>query len=169
MANVRIGEKVRRLREEQELTQAELARRASKHYARRVDPSHISRIESGEFESPRQAIIRAIAMALNRDVGDLLEDRPTRTPTPYEKNAKYRRLIDALDAAPVHDRERIIEFVLWLLHERGAGERVAADTSRMVESIKKLSENQRRTFFQSLADEGMGDAIRLQPRSGRKT
>jgi transcriptional regulator with XRE-family HTH domain len=59
MAQVELGERIATLREEQALTQAELAERA------RISPSTLSQIESGRVPRPHVGTIRKIARALN--------------------------------------------------------------------------------------------------------
>jgi transcriptional regulator with XRE-family HTH domain len=65
MAHVELGERIATLREEQALTQAELAERA------RISPSTLSQIESGRVPRPHVGTIRKIARALNVDPQDL--------------------------------------------------------------------------------------------------
>jgi transcriptional regulator with XRE-family HTH domain len=65
MAHVELGERIATLREEQALTQAELAERA------RISPSTLSQIESGRVPRPHVGTIRKIARALNVEPQDL--------------------------------------------------------------------------------------------------
>src|SRR5918998_5026281 len=65
MAQVELGERIATLREEQALTQSELAERA------RISPSTLSQIESGRVPRPHVGTIRKIARALNVEPQDL--------------------------------------------------------------------------------------------------
>jgi transcriptional regulator with XRE-family HTH domain len=65
MAQVELGERIATLREEQALTQADLAERA------RISPSTLSQIESGRVPRPHVGTIRKIARALNVEPQDL--------------------------------------------------------------------------------------------------
>ena len=65
MARVELGERIATLREEQVLTQAELAERA------KISPSTISLIESGKVPRPHVGTIRKIARALGVEPQDL--------------------------------------------------------------------------------------------------
>lgn len=65
MARVELGERIATLREEQALTQAELAERA------RISPSTLSLIESGKVPHPQVGTIRKIARALGVEPQDL--------------------------------------------------------------------------------------------------
>lgn len=65
MARVDLGEQIATLREEQALTQVELAERA------RISPSTLSLIESGKVPRPHVGTIRKIARALGVEPQDL--------------------------------------------------------------------------------------------------
>jgi transcriptional regulator with XRE-family HTH domain len=67
MTEKRLGAVVRRLRREQDLTQAQLARRAG------VTQGHLSLIESGARPNTGALIVRRLARALGVPVGELLE------------------------------------------------------------------------------------------------
>jgi transcriptional regulator with XRE-family HTH domain len=65
MARVELGERIASLREEQALTQAELAERA------RISPSTLSQIESGRVPRPHVGTVRKIARALSVEPQEL--------------------------------------------------------------------------------------------------
>jgi transcriptional regulator with XRE-family HTH domain len=65
MAQVELGERIATLREEQALTQADLAERA------RISPSTLSQIESGKVPRPHVGTVRKIARALGVEPQDL--------------------------------------------------------------------------------------------------
>ncbi len=65
LARVDLGERIATLREEQALTQADLAERA------RISPSTLSQIESGKVPRPHVGTIRKIARALGVEPQDL--------------------------------------------------------------------------------------------------
>ena len=65
---MKTGEKVRRLRRGNGLTQVELAR------ATGVSQGTIAQIENGEVQNPRPATIKALAEALSVSGMDLLDD-----------------------------------------------------------------------------------------------
>jgi transcriptional regulator with XRE-family HTH domain len=65
MARVELGERIASLREEQALTQADLAEKA------RISPSTLSQIESGRVPRPHVGTVRKIARALGVEPQDL--------------------------------------------------------------------------------------------------
>jgi HTH-type transcriptional regulator/antitoxin HipB len=67
MTEKRLGAVVRRLRRTQDLTQAQLARRAG------LAQGHVSEIETGVRTHPSAVVIKKLARALGVPVGELLE------------------------------------------------------------------------------------------------
>lgn len=102
-----LGANVRRLRIERGWTQAELARRA------KIDRAHVFRIEDGTYKSPRRENVEKLARALNCDVIELTGYGPKRVATPYETNARYRALIDALESLDESDRDYLVSQIEW--------------------------------------------------------
>lgn len=74
MARVDLGERIATLREEQALTQADLAERA------RISPSTLSQIESGRVPRPHVGTVRKIARALGVEPQDLWRAREPAVP-----------------------------------------------------------------------------------------
>jgi transcriptional regulator with XRE-family HTH domain len=74
MARVELGERIATLREEQALTQAELANRAN------ISPSTLSLIESGKVPHPHVGTIRKIARALGVEPQELRRTEESGSP-----------------------------------------------------------------------------------------
>ena len=74
MARVDLGERIATLREEQALTQADLAERA------RISPSTLSQIESGRVPRPHVGTVRKIARSLGVEPQDLWRTREPAVP-----------------------------------------------------------------------------------------
>jgi transcriptional regulator with XRE-family HTH domain len=74
MARVELGERIASLREEQALTQVELANRA------RISPSTLSLIESGKVPRPHVGTVRKIARALGVEPQALRKEEEVVTP-----------------------------------------------------------------------------------------
>jgi transcriptional regulator with XRE-family HTH domain len=74
--------------------------------------NQILRKGSGTF-----ANVAKLAKALRLSVDDLLEDdAPVSSPiTPYDANATYRSLVDALEDMPKDDRQEVLRFMLWMM------------------------------------------------------
>jgi transcriptional regulator with XRE-family HTH domain len=113
MAQVELGERIATLREDQALTQAELAERA------RISPSTLSQIESGRVPRPHVGTIRKIARALNVEPQDLrrAEDPALagKAEAPYPGPSLLEK---ALDAAS-HDEEKDSQAIARLLASEG--------------------------------------------------
>jgi transcriptional regulator with XRE-family HTH domain len=60
-------------RAKREMTQEQLAERASRGGPPRVTRSYIALLETGRAKNPSLAILRKLAKALNIDVGDLVK------------------------------------------------------------------------------------------------
>jgi transcriptional regulator with XRE-family HTH domain len=103
-----LSENLQTIRRARGMTQAELARAA------RLDASHISRLESGEFASARPDTLRRLAKALNCDPSELTGTEAIREATLYETNPEYRDLLDALERLDPNDRKRVIGFTRWV-------------------------------------------------------
>jgi transcriptional regulator with XRE-family HTH domain len=126
-----IGANIRRLREERGMSQTRFAKAVSAHYGKRLDQSHLSRIEAGTYESPRHPLLKAFASALNVGIEDITGGGPARQATLYETNATYRRLLDSLETLAVEDRRAILRQTLWLidrLRPAASGDSHANDT-----------------------------------------
>lgn len=108
MARVELGERIATLREEQALTQAELAQRA------KISPSTLSLIESGRVPRPHVSTVRKIARALGVEPQDL---RNTEAPT-HPKVLRPRSLDELLERAGLETRWFTLpdeEFYSWWL------------------------------------------------------
>lgn len=107
MEEERVGTRMKRLREARGWSQGELARVAKMHR------SHIERIEDGSFDHPRPVTLKKLASALNCEVDELTGKETIREPTPYEKNARYKALLDTLDTVDEVERYVIVNHALW--------------------------------------------------------
>lgn len=68
------GERVKELRRELRLTQAELAKRIRKEPGVKADVTYISKIENGKLDAPpSETLIRALAKVLHTNAEDLLD------------------------------------------------------------------------------------------------
>jgi len=119
---------VTRLRELRRWSKAHLAREATRYYTGKVDPSHITRIENGEFENPRPPMLRALAQALNCEMEELTGRESLRRVTPYESNPRYRSLIDALEEVGEAHREEFLNHAMWLVEILRAAAETDTDT-----------------------------------------
>ncbi len=90
-----LGEQIATLREEQALTQVELA------VAARISPSTLSQIESGKVPSPHVGTVRKIARALGVEPAEL---RRTKELTLSGKGEAPRSMDELLERAGVADR-----------------------------------------------------------------
>ena len=98
----RIGNRIRKVREGQGLTQADVARRA------RVDPSMLSRLEAGKLPDVTVKTLKKVASALSISLDDLIgrsyqrliscPDFVLRSPQPFGEADIHRRIEDALAA-----------------------------------------------------------------------
>lgn len=122
-----LGERLRVLRLERNMSQADLARKSG------LDPSHISRIESDEFAFPRQPTLESLARAMNCDLSELIEMSSTRTPTPYDRDPVYREIVDRLDSLTPSLRDRAVHLCIEIL-------RFATDADKETLSSATLSE-----------------------------
>lgn len=66
-----LGDRIRQLRERQEMTLDELARRANR------DPATINDIETGDIEAPPRDVLARIARALGTTLNALLRQIPS--------------------------------------------------------------------------------------------
>lgn len=111
-----LGEQIATLREEQALTQAELAEAA------RISPSTLSQIESGRVPSPHVGTVRKIARALGVEPAEL---RRAKEPVPLGKAPRE---------AGASPNEAIYEKAIEEYNERRYGPSIIAqDWDRMAE------------------------------------
>lgn len=100
MARVELGERIASLREEQALTQADLAERA------RISPSTLSQIESGKVPRPHVGTIRKIARALGIEPQDLRRAEELALPLVDAPDTGRSLLDKALDAAHQDEKKK---------------------------------------------------------------
>lgn len=105
-----LGIRLRRVRENRQLTQSELARRAD------VPVSYVNKVEAGAIQAPSADYVGKLAAVLGWTADDLLHGRPTNT-TPDEDFV--RRIRDALGTEKAH----LFEAAFEALRELPPGER----------------------------------------------
>jgi len=124
----RLGARLKEARELQGLSQSALATQAG------MAKSHVSKLESGEFENPGLRTISTLAAALKTDVPTLLEYNAGKASSgtsrkgervEAEDQAEYDRL---LASAPA-------EFKAFLAEEHTAGRRLPTDMVRLLLTI----------------------------------
>jgi transcriptional regulator with XRE-family HTH domain len=69
---MKLGDKIRQLREECGLTQGQLAASSS------VSQGYLSQLENGEVKNPSAAVLLRVAQAMHVDSDELFEARDTR-------------------------------------------------------------------------------------------
>ncbi len=119
MSSRRIGPRLRQLRTEAGLTQAELAERAG------VADGTISRLERGRIAAPSAKLVEKLAEGLGTPVASLLKARVSRgrKPSPRPSEARLLALVRDLDDGQVDDITRAVKLLI------GVGKR-AADPGR---------------------------------------
>lgn len=85
-----LREKIKRIRLKKRMSQAKVAQLAE------LDPSYISKIETGKVTKPELDTVRKIAAALGMSISDL-----------YEGTEEYSQLRDALEGKKTPYREQI--------------------------------------------------------------
>ena len=113
-----VGERIRELRKQNNLTQRELARKIGMNF------TYLSKIENDRLDdeqTPREDTLRTIADALSADVDELLllarrvplqiQERILEMPTVFRKlvslsNSQLEELMTRLDEAPKSDKPR---------------------------------------------------------------
>ena len=86
---MKLGDRIRKLRDECELTQGRLAQSSS------VSQGYLSQLENGEVKNPSAAVLLRVAQAMNVDPDDLFEAAgyPT-VRTLRETYARYESTVD---------------------------------------------------------------------------
>jgi transcriptional regulator with XRE-family HTH domain len=107
-----LGERIATLREEQALTQIELAEAA------RISPSTLSQIESGRVPRPHVGTVRKIARALGIEPAELRRTEELAFPKAEAPDGGPSLLDKALDAAR-HDEEKGAQAVNRLFASEG--------------------------------------------------
>ncbi|MEM7246935.1 MAG: helix-turn-helix transcriptional regulator [Acidobacteriota bacterium] len=117
-----LGERIRRYRQDQGWTQAQLARRAG------ISRDAISRIERG-LERAREATLRALAQALGVEWSQLTgeEGQPRLFPLPDEMRVQLVRSLMELEDAELEEVEPELRS---LLERRKDGRRKKTDRKR---------------------------------------
>lgn len=106
-----VGEKIKMLREAQNMTQEELA--MSVGYKTR---SSIAKIETGEND-PTQKNLMRIAEVLGVSPGELIDDREPTEPATPAKTLEARLLANGVDKMPVHEREKALNMMKIMFTE----------------------------------------------------
>ena len=100
---MKTGDRIRFLREERNMTQEDLAKKAG--YKTR---SSIAKIETGESDPPQKMLIR-LANALGVLPAELLDDSDKRSDsvTPHTEEARYISI--GTDKMPLEERQRFVQ------------------------------------------------------------
>ncbi len=86
---MRLGDRIRKLRDKRELTQGQLAQSSS------VSQGYLSQLENGEVKNPSAAVLLRVAQAMNVDPDDLFE--AAGYPTVRTLRATYERYESTID------------------------------------------------------------------------
>ncbi len=84
-----LGDRIRKLRDQRELTQGQLAQSSS------VSQGYLSQLENGEVKNPSAAVLLRVAQAVNVDPDDLFE--AAGYPTVRTLRATYERYESTID------------------------------------------------------------------------
>ena len=168
-----LGEAVRKLRQQRDLSQVEFARAAD------VDRSYLSSLESGTARSfPKRPTLEKLARALRVNPEVLLGRTPEPAPTPYDRDKEIRAIVDGLVDLPQPDRAEIIRHTMWSIERARASAATLvdgprqdetgdetlvgdSDTQRLVAAVMRLSPEVQRQFFQDLADKDAFDILSI--------
>ncbi len=86
---MKLGDRIRKLRDKRELTQGQLAQSSS------VSQGYLSQLENGEVKNPSAAVLLRVAQAMNVDPDDLFE--AAGYPTVRTLRATYERYESTID------------------------------------------------------------------------
>jgi transcriptional regulator with XRE-family HTH domain len=86
---MKLGDRIRTLRDKRELTQGQLAQNSS------VSQGYLSQLENGEVKNPSAAVLLRVAQAMNVDPDDLFE--AAGYPTVRTLRATYERYESTID------------------------------------------------------------------------
>ncbi|MCH7809742.1 MAG: helix-turn-helix transcriptional regulator [Chloroflexi bacterium] len=86
---MKLGDRIRKLRDQRELTQGQLAQSSS------VSQGYLSQLENGEVKNPSAAVLLRVAQAVNVDPDDLFE--AAGYPTVRTLRATYERYESTID------------------------------------------------------------------------
>jgi transcriptional regulator with XRE-family HTH domain len=86
---MKLGDRIRKLRDKRELTQGQLAQNSS------VSQGYLSQLENGEVKNPSAAVLLRVAQAMNVDPDDLFE--AAGYPTVRTLRATYERYESTID------------------------------------------------------------------------
>lgn len=121
-----LGDRIRKLRDQRELTQGQLAQSSS------VSQGYLSQLENGEVKNPSAAVLLRVAQAVNVDPDDLFE--AAGYPTVRTLRATYERyestiddeLLSYLSSLP-RDKQRRLLSLLQGIEQVLAGSEVVTD------------------------------------------
>lgn len=99
---VLVGNKIRQLRKERSLTQAELATRIG------VQQSDLCRMETGEYKVSLDTLFKILGV-FGLAIGEFFRDESA-IPSPTEREAEIIRILRGLDDATQHE---ILDFVRY--------------------------------------------------------
>ena len=86
---MKLGDRIRKLRDQRELTQGQLAQSSS------VSQGYLSQLENGEVKNPSAAVLLRVAQAINVDPDDLFE--AAGYPTVRTLRVTYERYESTID------------------------------------------------------------------------
>ena len=110
---MKIGEKIKKFREEKKMSKSELARKIN------VSPSYITMLENGNKTNPSSDVIFKIAIALGITIGDLLDDtednsntsdlfnlegcKPVNADFLYDDTNFYQKILNIINTQTIKD------------------------------------------------------------------
>jgi len=125
---MKLGDRIRKLRDKRELTQGQLAQSSS------VSQGYLSQLENGEVKNPSAAVLLRVAQAMNVDPDDLFE--AAGYPTVRTLRATYERYESTIDgellgylASLPREKQRRLLSLLQGIEQVLAGGELATDSA----------------------------------------
>ena len=122
----RLGQRLSRLREKQQLSLSEVARRAQ------ISKAYLSQLERGDSKQPSYEVLDRLATALGASVEELAGRRGSWDPSEQEPVPASLRAFASQSGLPSVDVE-----MLARIHYRGKRPRDPADWAHLYETIKR--------------------------------
>ena len=108
-----LGQRLKTLREQRELSQVELARKAH------LTQPALSRIEVGGVTQPRLAVLQRLAAALAIPVGYLLGETSEAQAKAAPPEPMLGELIQSYERLPGQERRQLVEYARFLKIQEG--------------------------------------------------
>ena len=106
-----LGEKIRKLRKQKELSQEALATEAG------INSNHLSRLERGVFQ-PSIEVLKKLALSLEVNVDSLLSNEDEDRPEVTIKNKELSERIRLIDQLETEDQQAIMRVIDSMLTKR---------------------------------------------------